>query len=174
MAELADAHGLGPCAERRAGSSPVPGTSAPRHSLLREVPRPRSGFRRQAPACRSAQVQVLFPAPVLPATVCYERSLGCARDFAGRLPLRSRLLSGSSSSPVPGTEFARRKFDPEPRQLESRLRIYSQLWVNSVRWPDFPPAFAARCDTGASAGCDNLAYPRTSQTSAGGSWRCRR
>jgi hypothetical protein len=26
MAELADAHGLGPCAERRAGSSPVPGT----------------------------------------------------------------------------------------------------------------------------------------------------
>ena len=24
MAELADAHGLGPCAERRAGSSPVP------------------------------------------------------------------------------------------------------------------------------------------------------
>src|SRR5271170_5752317 len=27
MAELADAHGLGPCAARRAGSSPVPGTS---------------------------------------------------------------------------------------------------------------------------------------------------
>ena len=27
MAELADAHGLGPCAERRAGSSPVPGTN---------------------------------------------------------------------------------------------------------------------------------------------------
>jgi hypothetical protein len=27
MAELADAHGLGPCAERRAGSSPVPGTT---------------------------------------------------------------------------------------------------------------------------------------------------
>jgi hypothetical protein len=26
MAELADAHGLGPCAARRAGSSPVPGT----------------------------------------------------------------------------------------------------------------------------------------------------
>jgi hypothetical protein len=26
MAELADAHGLGPCAERRAGSSPVPRT----------------------------------------------------------------------------------------------------------------------------------------------------
>src|SRR5215475_10744514 len=29
MAELADAHGLGPCAERRAGSSPVPGTKVP-------------------------------------------------------------------------------------------------------------------------------------------------
>ena len=28
MAELADAHGLGPCAERRAGSSPVPGTTS--------------------------------------------------------------------------------------------------------------------------------------------------
>ena len=26
MAELADAHGLGPCAARRAGSTPVPGT----------------------------------------------------------------------------------------------------------------------------------------------------
>lgn len=28
MAELADAHDLGSCAERRAGSSPVPRTSA--------------------------------------------------------------------------------------------------------------------------------------------------
>jgi hypothetical protein len=33
MAELADAHGLGPCAERRAGSSPVPGTSCPETRL---------------------------------------------------------------------------------------------------------------------------------------------
>lgn len=50
MAELADALDLGSSAARRAGSSPVPGTS-------NEIPR-------------------------------------SARDFASRLPLRSRLLTG--------------------------------------------------------------------------------
>lgn len=36
MAELADAHGLGPCTARCAGSSPVPGTSLP--ELVRIAP----------------------------------------------------------------------------------------------------------------------------------------
>ena len=67
MAELADALDLGSSAERRAGSSPVPGTSC-------EVPR-------------------------------------FARDFASSLPLRSRLLNGSSSSLVPGTNAFNPRLD---------------------------------------------------------------
>ena|SRR5579862_3640153 len=66
MAELADAHGLGPCAERRAGSSPVPGTSARPKYLWAEVPRCARDFASRLPLAEFAhtrkapQVQVLF------------------------------------------------------------------------------------------------------------------
>ncbi len=67
----------------------------------------RAGLRIQCP--KGVQVQVLFPAPEtkLP-TLLGLRSLDSARDFGSGLPFvsdetRSRPLSASSSSPVPGT-----------------------------------------------------------------------
>ena len=60
MAELADAHGLGPCAERRAGSSPVPGTISRFECVATGGPSQRSGFRLRAPAALTPAKSLKF------------------------------------------------------------------------------------------------------------------
>jgi hypothetical protein len=64
VVELADTHGLGPCASRLAGSTPVSGTTIPGN----EIPRPRCHSRASPPQCTctdSANLTSLWAKPVL-------------------------------------------------------------------------------------------------------------
>src|SRR5262249_24258076 len=126
MAELADAHALGACAERHGGSSPSPGTRSsrpPRPFHFVSIPRP---LTREVPMANPAQPNIKLT-----------QSTNYREDYANSVQIRVNVwdfflvfgtLQQQSPSEVEVTNF--QGIYLSPQQAKALLAILEQNVVN--------------------------------------------